>query len=558
MIGRKLFSAGKQLLSSSSTNASLFHTSNIPEHPVKLGLLSAQRKVFASRTSSRIAAGAPPAAHKAPPRGLAGELEQPVSLKRKDCDDDTKLPRRSWRPPSHAIEDDEFEKKKKKKRAPPGPIEFESLTAPAPVHSDLPFAFRYSYTEIPKIPAVGFQEKYSPFGPGRLDRAWDGQQAVLPSTSSLSPRSLSSLLPPSDSSVLNMKKSKYTFKGVRLINPPSPQLTGTRPRRVRTREEVLGKPLTPEEIKAFVENASKHKTRRQINMGRDGLTHNMLIEIQEHWKREPVIRIRCKGVCTVDMDNVHSQVEDKTGGKIIERVGGTLYLFRGRNFIFKDRPYIPPMLWKPHAPLYPKLLTDAPPGGLKVYEANALKKRGQKIMRLCILSKNAYYGDLIRHVREAFEDDELVRIDCKGLNKSDYKKIGSKLRDLVPCYLLSFDEEQIILWRGKDWVSSNVDSRSLNVDPNNAEETGSSVPHAVDGEKHIKVVVGQSEDGSSIESCCVEACEDAEKCFSGANLSHFSDTVGYLCDSSDQEAESSAFSSSESESSTFSEQSIEA
>lgn len=34
----------------------------------------------------------------------------------------------------------------------------------------------------------------------------------------------------------------------------------------------------------------------------------------------------------------------------------------------------------------------------------------------------------MRHVREAFEDDELVRIDCKGLNTSDYKKIGAKLR----------------------------------------------------------------------------------------------------------------------------------
>ena len=31
-------------------------------------------------------------------------------------------------------------------------------------------------------------------------------------------------------------------------------------------------------------------------------------------------------------------------------------------------------------------------------------------------------------VRDAFLTDELVRIDCKGLPKSDYKKIGVKLR----------------------------------------------------------------------------------------------------------------------------------
>lgn len=31
-------------------------------------------------------------------------------------------------------------------------------------------------------------------------------------------------------------------------------------------------------------------------------------------------------------------------------------------------------------------------------------------------------------VRDAFLTDELVRIDCKGLPISDYKKIGVKLR----------------------------------------------------------------------------------------------------------------------------------
>ena len=79
------------------------------------------------------------------------------------------------------------EKEKKiKKRAPPGPFEFEDLTAKTPVHSDLPFAFRYSYTEVPKSDPVGFQEKFSPFGPNRLDRVWDGQQAVPNSSSSSS------------------------------------------------------------------------------------------------------------------------------------------------------------------------------------------------------------------------------------------------------------------------------------------------------------------------------------------------------------------------------------
>lgn len=44
-------------------------------------------------------------------------------------------------------------------------------------------------------------------------------------------------------------------------------------------------------------------------LGRDGLTHNMLDNIHAHWKRRRVCKIKCKGVCTVDMDNVRQQLE---------------------------------------------------------------------------------------------------------------------------------------------------------------------------------------------------------------------------------------------------------
>ena len=43
--------------------------------------------------------------------------------------------------------------------------------------------------------------------------------------------------------------------------------------------------------------------------GRDGWTHNMLENIHSHWKRKRVCKIKCKGVCTVVMDNVCQQVE---------------------------------------------------------------------------------------------------------------------------------------------------------------------------------------------------------------------------------------------------------
>lgn len=42
------------------------------------------------------------------------------------------------------------------------------------------------------------------------------------------------------------------------------------------------------------------------------------------------------------------------------------------------------------------------------------------------------YINLVKQVREAFEVCELVRLNCKGMNRSDFKKIGAKLQ---VCYL---------------------------------------------------------------------------------------------------------------------------
>lgn len=51
---------------------------------------------------------------------------------------------------------------------------------------------------------------------------------------------------------------------------------------------------------------------------------------------------------------------------------------------------------------------------------------------VCVIGKNGVYSKLVKNVREAFEECELVRINCQGMNGSDYRKIGAKLR---VCYL---------------------------------------------------------------------------------------------------------------------------
>ncbi|KAG4940154.1 hypothetical protein JHK87_044025 [Glycine soja] len=291
----------------------------------------------------------------------------------------------------------------------------------SPVRSnDLPFDFRFSYTESSaKVRPIGLREpKYSPFGPGRVDRKWTGvcAPAVDPTVESLE-------------------------------GPEDPKLEEQRKKK---REMIQGKPLSSEERKTLVSQFERSKTNRHVNLGRDGLTHNMLNVIHNHWKFAEAVRIKCMGVPTMDMNNICTQLEDKTFGKVIFRHGGTLILYRGRNYNPKKRPVIPVMLWKPHEPVYPRLIKTTI-DGLSIKETKEMRKRGLSVPALTKLAKNGYYAFLVPMVRDAFLSCELVRIDCEGLERKDYKKIGCKLRDMVPCILVTFENEQIVVWRGKDY-----------------------------------------------------------------------------------------------------------
>ncbi|KAF3441886.1 hypothetical protein FNV43_RR15801 [Rhamnella rubrinervis] len=302
-----------------------------------------------------------------------------------------------------------------------------------------PFEFKYSYTETPKVKPVKLREPpYAPFGPTTMARPWTGRAPLPPSKKKLKEFDSFRLPPPHK-------------KGVKPVQAPGPYLPGSGPKYVMSREEILGEPLTEEEIEDLVSSCIKSK--RQLNMGRDGLTHNMLDNIHAHWKRRRVCKIKCKGVCTVDMDNVRKQLEERTGGKIIRSKGGVIYLFRGRNYNYKTRPRFPLMLWKPVTPVYPRLVKQVPEG-LTLEEATEMRRKGRELIPICKLGKNGVYIDLVENVREAFEECELVRINCQGMSGSDYHKIGAKLRDLVPCVLISFEREHILMWRGQNWKSS--------------------------------------------------------------------------------------------------------
>ncbi|KAI3452711.1 hypothetical protein Pfo_009375 [Paulownia fortunei] len=302
-----------------------------------------------------------------------------------------------------------------------------------------PFEFMYSYSETPKAQPLAMREPaFLPFAPPTMPRPWTGKAPMKKSKRKIK------LFEPlgGDGTDKNENAGGKRYEMLRDYELGKVSM--------RPREEVLGEPLTRWEIKDILKPYMS--SNRQVNLGRDGLTHNMLELIHSHWRRQPVCKVRCLGVPTVDMDNICRCLEEKSGGKIIHRVGGVLYLFRGRNYDHRKRPQLPVMLWKPAAPVYPKLIQDAPEG-LTKEEADDLRMKGKSLLPICKLAKNGVYISLVRDVRSAFEGSALVKIDCKGMDASDYKKLGAKLKELVPCVLLSFDDEQILMWRGREWKS---------------------------------------------------------------------------------------------------------
>ncbi|KAJ0532018.1 putative RNA-binding, CRM domain, YhbY-like superfamily, CRS2-associated factor, plant [Helianthus annuus] len=338
---------------------------------------------------------------------------------------------------------------------------------------EAPFEFQYSYTETPKVKPLKLREPaIAPFGPGSMPRPWTGKKPL-----------------PSGKKKVEFDSFKLPEpgkKGVKPVQAPGPFLSGTGPRYVVKREEVLGEELSKEEVDALVKGCLKSS--RQLNIGRDGLTHNMLDNIHAHWKRRRVCKIKCKGVCTVDMDNVRLQLEDKTGGKVIYSKGGVVYLFRGRNYNYKTRPVFPLMLWKPITPVYPRLVQRVPEG-LTLEEASEMRRKGRQLTPICKLGKNGVYCDLVNNVKEAFEACDLVRINCEGMNGSDYRKIGAKLKDLVPCVLISFEHEHILMWRGQNWKSMFTEEdkprEAKNPDPESESEQNDTVVSTTNDDKSV-------------------------------------------------------------------------
>lgn len=131
-------------------------------------------------------------------------------------------------------------KKRRKKKEPYRPPSSLDMTGKKIIHSNLPFDFRFSYTESdPNTKPIGLREpKYSPFGPGRIDRPWTGVSA-----------------PAVDPALKSVEGD--------ISNDAEKKMDEWRKRR----NAILGEILTPAERAFLIEQCQKHRTKRQVNLG---------------------------------------------------------------------------------------------------------------------------------------------------------------------------------------------------------------------------------------------------------------------------------------------------
>lgn len=138
---------------------------------------------------------------------------------------------------SNRLIDNKKPKKKQKKPPYKPPSSLLDAARRKPLHSDLPFDFRFSYTESDHgVRPIGLREpKYSPFGPNRIDRTWTGVSAPA----------------------LDPKAAVEEVGG----ESASDELR-------QWRDRIQGAPLSLPEQKSLVERSQRHRTSRQINLGK--------------------------------------------------------------------------------------------------------------------------------------------------------------------------------------------------------------------------------------------------------------------------------------------------
>ncbi|XP_078435652.1 CRM-domain containing factor CFM3, chloroplastic/mitochondrial-like [Wolffia australiana] len=74
------------------------------------------------------------------------------------------------------------------------------------------------------------------------------------------------------------------------------------------------------------------RTKAKIKVGGAGVTREIVEKIQEKWRTEEVVRIKCEGPPALNMKRMHEILERKTGGLVVWRSGSSLSLYRGLGY----------------------------------------------------------------------------------------------------------------------------------------------------------------------------------------------------------------------------------
>uniref|UniRef100_A0A5K1DBM5 Uncharacterized protein n=1 Tax=Nymphaea colorata TaxID=210225 RepID=A0A5K1DBM5_9MAGN len=117
---------------------------------------------------------------------------------------------------------------------------------------DAPFEFQFSYSEVPKAKPLAVREPaHLPFAPPTMPRPWTGKPP-LRKKEDKKKRKIPLFEP--------LNSPEDVAGNTRLLQKPVPFR-----REVKTREEILGKPLSRAEIRALVKPLVS--TNRQVNLG---------------------------------------------------------------------------------------------------------------------------------------------------------------------------------------------------------------------------------------------------------------------------------------------------
>ena len=85
-----------------------------------------------------------------------------------------------------------------------------------------------------------------------------------------------------------------------------------------------------------VEEAVKagHALRDVIKVGRRGVCDDLVEHIQKRWNTSRVVKLHCSGKRANDMKTLACELEERTGGSVLFRSGGTIIIHAPGMFFF--------------------------------------------------------------------------------------------------------------------------------------------------------------------------------------------------------------------------------